>query len=469
MMGRSKSPHFCFCQRILLYANMKSFYCLAIVLASLLSCVQAQNYTRPNDLEITQAQAEEYNCDRLCQENLQHYEALDRQIFGNVPFDYEFYATGANFTHSRPGDLLKLQQQNESVYDIPPGTSLWLMQYTSVDVGGVAVPATAFIALPYTEAPRDKVRLVAYAHGTIGVVPACAASSSYNGYDYHSWQLLTAPGYGVVATDYAGLGNNYTSHKYGNPVINSEDIYFSVVAARKAFPGVFTTGWASVGHSQGAGAVWGLSENPRITTTESGEYLGGVAVAPSARLDDLLTAVPPTVGYGFGDLIVNIFKALDFPIQPIVLTPAALDRYPLMYKLGLCDESYAELNADLPNHGIVDPTPAIDQHNHEAYIAFQNKYGAATGRKGYKELLVVQSTDDEVVNVTATEKAYEYACKIGNIVHLSLYSGLDHDSSTAASSPEWLQWLENRFMGVRSPDAHQCVVKKVTPLLDTLV
>ncbi|KAJ5175675.1 uncharacterized protein N7482_001552 [Penicillium canariense] len=448
---------------------MKFLYCLATILVSLPLCVQAQDYTRPNDLNITEAQAEKYNCDALCQENLQKYEGLDRQIFGNIPFDYDFYATAANFTSSQPGDLLKLQQQNESMYDIPPGTSLWLMQYISVDVGGAPVPVTAFIALPYAEAPRDKVRLVAYAHGTIGFVPACAASSSYNGYDYHSWQLLTAPGYAVVATDHAGLGNNYTSHKYGNPVINSEDVYFSVVAARKAFPEAFTTEWASVGHSQGAGTVWGLSENSRVTTTESGEYLGGVAIAPSARLDDLLTASPIAKGYGFGDFIVNIFKALDFPIQPIVLTPAAMDRYPLTYELGLCDVSASELNVDLPNHGIVDSTPDITQHNHEAYIAFQNKYGAATGRKGYKALLVIQSTDDEIVNVTATVKAYEYACKIGNIVHLSLYSGLNHDSSPAASSPEWLQWLDSRFKGVRSADADKCVVENVPQLLDTLV
>ncbi|KAJ5668085.1 uncharacterized protein N7477_006655 [Penicillium maclennaniae] len=447
---------------------MKSLHCLSVVLASLLACVQADP-TRPNDLNITQAQAEKYNCDEACQVNLQQYEGLDRQIFGDVPFDYDFYATAANFTESQPGDLLKLQQQNASMYDIPPGTSLWLMQYTSVGVGGAKVPATAFIALPWTAYPRKETRLVAYAHGTIGVVPACAASSSYNGYDYHSWQLLTAPGYAVVATDYAGLGNNYTSHKYGNPVLNSEDIYFSVVAARKAFPGAFTSRWASVGHSQGAGAVWGLEENPRVATTESGEYVGGVAVAPSARLDDLLTAVPPIVGWGFGDLIVNIFRALDFPIQPTVLTPEALARYPLMSDLGLCDISEAGLNADLPNHGIVEPTAAITQHNHEAYIAFQNEYGAATGRKGYKDLLVVQSTDDEIVNVTATEKAYEYACNVGNIVHLSLYSGLDHDDTIAASAPEWLQWLENRFMGIREADSNKCLVEKRTPLLDTLV
>ncbi|KAJ6089452.1 hypothetical protein N7467_004668 [Penicillium canescens] len=447
---------------------MRTLYCLPVVLMLLVSCIQAQSPARPNDLEFTEAQAEKHNCGKVCQQNLRKFEELDRQVFGNVPFNYEFYKTAANFTESRPGDMLKLEQQNASAYDIPPGTSLWYMQYTSVGVNGSKVPATAFIALPYTEVPKQKTRLVAYAHGTIGLEPACAASSSYNGFDYHSWQLLTGPGYAVVATDYAGLGNNYTSHKYGNPVLNSEDAYFSVVAARKAFPGVFTDEWAAVGHSQGAGTVWGLSENPRVATKESGEFLGGVAIAPSSRLNDLLTAVPLNVGWGFANLIVNIFQALKFPIQPVVLTPDAMARYPLMDELQLCDTAQAELHADLPNHGIVDFTPAITQQNHEAYIAFQNKYGAATGRKAYKELLVVQSIDDEIVNVTATKEAYEYACKIGNTVHLSLYPGLDHDDSVAASAPEWLQWLDNKFKNVKTPNEHKCVMETRVLLLDTL-
>lgn len=448
---------------------MKSFgYILSAGLLSLASSTEAYRPDRPNDLDFTEAQAEADNCGPVCQQNLRQYEALDRQVFGNIPFDYDFYETAANFSGSRPGDMLKLRQQNASAYDIPPGTSLWTMQYTSVGVGGANVPATAFIALPYTKVPEHKTPLVAYAHGTIGVVSACAASSSFNGYDYHSWELLTGPGYAVVATDYAGLGNNYTSHKYGNPLLNSEDAYFSVVAARKAFPGAFTDKWAAVGHSQGAGTVWGLSENPRVVSKESGDYVGGVSIAPSSRLNDILTAVPLNVGWGFGNLVVNIFQALKFPIQPVVLTPEALARYPLMYELQLCDTSQAELNADLPNHGIVDFTPSITQHNHEAYIAFQNKYGAATGRKGYKELLVIQAIDDEVINVNATKAAYEDACKVGNIVHLSLYPGLDHDSSIAASSPEWLEWLDNKFNGVPTRDSHKCVMETRSVFVDTL-
>lgn len=97
-----------------------------------------------------------------------------------------------------------------------------------------------------------------------------------------------------------------------------------------------------------------------------------------------------------------------------------------------------------------------------------NRYGAATGKKGYQELLVIQSIDDEVVNVTATKEAYECACMAGSTVHLSLYPGLTHDASLPASAPEWLHWLDNQFMGVKTPNANKCTVERRVPLLDTL-
>src|SRR5699024_1998778 len=112
-------------------------------------------------------------------------------------------------------------------------------------------PSTAFITIPYTTYPGQKPRLLAWAHGTIGVEPSCAPSSSYNFYDYYTWQTLAIAGYAVVATDYTGLGNNYTDHKYVNSVLNGEDTYWSVIAARRAFPNTFTRRWASIGHSQG--------------------------------------------------------------------------------------------------------------------------------------------------------------------------------------------------------------------------
>ncbi|KAI5458853.1 hypothetical protein BGZ63DRAFT_362068 [Mariannaea sp. PMI_226] len=424
---------------------MLLFYHVGLFWVSFANLIHCQSSPGPYDVSITEAQAKERNCPTACQANLYTNEELDRQVFGNVPFDSKFYATAKNFTGSHPGDLLKIQQQDASLYDIPAGYSFWLMQYTSVGVDGKEVPATAFVALPRTATPGSQTRLIAYAHGTIGVVYACATSASYNGYDYNTWTILGGPGYAVVATDFAGLGNNYTSHKYGNPVLNSEDVYFSVVAARKAFPRVFTTGWAAVGHSQGAGAVWGLSENPRVATSQSGKYLGGVAIGPSARLNDLLSAVPFTVGWGYSNVVVNIFKALNFPLQPIILNQDGKDRYPLVQELQLCYTAQGELNADLPTHGIVDLTSDVLQHNSKAYTAFQNMYGAATGKKGYEKLLVIQSVNDEIVNVTATEKAYKVAKGVGNDVHLSLYHGYDHDETVGASAPEWLQFLDTQF------------------------
>ncbi|KAH8688952.1 hypothetical protein BGW36DRAFT_309270 [Talaromyces proteolyticus] len=426
---------------------------------------------RPNDLNFTAAQAQAASCDQACQTNLQEGIDGDVATFGSVPFDSSFYATAPNFTNSQPGALLKLQQLNETTLDIPPGTSFFLMQYTSVGLNGSIVPATAFVALPFSadiaSNQSSPIRLVAFAHGTIGYVPSCAPSSSYNGYDYFTWEILSYPGYGVVATDYAGLGNNYTTHKYGNPVLNGNDVYYSVVAAREAFSGTFTNQWAAIGHSQGAGAVWGLSENPLVASNASGKYLGGVAVGPSARLYDILTLANPNSGYW--PMVKNIFDGLPFLPQPNLLTPTALNRTQLISELQLCFDAISVLNEDLPAWGLVNSTPAITAQNGNAYTAFQNMFGAATGKKVYQNLLVVNSVDDQTIVVNATLKAWNASCSAGNSVHLSLYTGgLSHTQSFPASSPEWLQWLDNQFTSGGTANATGCSISTATPFVSPI-
>lgn len=435
------------------------------------SSAGSQTAGRPNDQNFTTAQAQAASCDQACQTNLQQGIDGDVETFGPVPFDSNFYATASNFTNSKPGALLKLQQLNETTLNIPPGTSFFLMQYTSVGLNGSLVPATAFVALPFSadvgSNQSSQVRLVAFAHGTIGYVPGCAPSSSYNGYDYFTWQILSYPGYGVVATDYAGLGNNYTTHKYGNPVLNGNDVYFSVMAAREAFPGTFTNRWASIGHSQGAGAVWGLSENSLVASNASGEYVGGVAVGPSARLYDILTLANPNSGYW--PMVKNIFDELPFLPQPNLLTPTALNRTKLISELQLCFDGIAVLNQDLPSWGLVNMTPAITTQNSNAYTAFQNIFGAATGKKGYKDLLVINSINDETIVVNATLKAWNASCSSGNNIHLSLYTGgLSHTQSFPASSPEWLQWLDNQFKSGGTVNATGCSISTATPLVSPI-
>lgn len=151
------------------------------------------------------------------------------------------------------------------------------------------MPATGFIGIPYASfRPDGKYPVIAYAHGTSGVSRGCGPSSSPKLYDYNTWSILTRNGYAVVAPDYSGLGNNYIEHEYVSFPAQANDVYYGMVAARQAFPNIFTDDWASIGHSQGGGAVWKLSESTLLKSGTAGNHVGTVSLAPALRVHDMV-------------------------------------------------------------------------------------------------------------------------------------------------------------------------------------
>jgi hypothetical protein len=71
-------------------------------------------------------------------------------------------------------------------------------------------------------------------------------------------------------------------------------VFFSIAAARQAFPDLFADEWSAISHFEGGAAIWGLSENEYLAR-ESCSYLGAVAVSPSPRLYNLIISGLKTV------------------------------------------------------------------------------------------------------------------------------------------------------------------------------
>ncbi|KAF5229484.1 hypothetical protein FANTH_14189, partial [Fusarium anthophilum] len=206
--------------------------------------VHARTSDQASNFPVSPQLASKYDCGEACQATLVKTNAKDLSIFDS-PFDFDFYATAKNFSNSRPGDVLKLSPINPDIMDVPAGVAAYKIQYTSTDLDGSPVPATGFIAFPFVR-QNSPFKLVAYAHGTTGMFRGCAPSTSSALFDYNSWTPLVLTGYAVVGTDYAGLGNNYTAHKYVASRANANDVYWSVVAARKAFPRNLSKEWVSI-------------------------------------------------------------------------------------------------------------------------------------------------------------------------------------------------------------------------------
>ncbi|KAJ6786731.1 hypothetical protein PWT90_01987 [Aphanocladium album] len=385
------------------------------------------------DLPLSAQEYESYGCGSQCQAALQNATQTDLDIAGR-DFDFDFYATAANFsTTLAPGRILKLRTLDANSRSVPAGTTVHLVQYTSRDLDGSIVPATAFIAFPQVAAAPflnnnnnngTKFPLVAWAHGTIGLFPACAPSNGPALYDYNTWAALARRGYAVVATDYAGLGSSYTAHKYVSHLAHVNDVYYSVQAARSILGDALSEEWMAAGHSQGGGAVWKLAESEFVRNDTT--YLGTVALAPATYVVDMLldSLAEPTAS------LAGYLPFIPFALERGVSSPPSFEGSSLVGPAMKLRLRLAE-RAQLCIAGMF--SLAADRH------------GAPLGARSPAPVLVVQGARDSVVLPYVTERAWENACRYGNEVHLRAYEGQEHSPAVEAAAAEWLGWIDARF------------------------
>ncbi|KAJ8118476.1 hypothetical protein OPT61_g565 [Boeremia exigua] len=436
----------------------------AIILAAAVVYTSALDHA--SNFPVSPDLAAQYACGNTCQENIQAASAKDLEDF-DMSFDFEFYATAKNFSGSRPGDVLKLQPVDPKLTGIPAGIAAYRLQYTSVDLDNSTIPATAFVAIPFVR-QKKPFRLVAYAHGTSGVFRGCSPSTSSTFYDYDTWVPLLLAGYAVVGTDYAGLGNNYSAHKYISAKANANDVLWSTIAARTAFPHSLSGDWVSIGHSQGGGTSWKLSEHELVQENRSG-YLGGVAIAPNTRIyDAIMQSISMTADLSHKDqqkmsslgYLPSVYFALK-AVYPNYTAPFLSNLAKKRFELGkiaqLCAAALPAVVGDLRPAEVIG---SLDEDALSVVKAFQETNAPAQGDRASRPLLVIQGANDTTVYPSLTLKAYKQACKAGNRIRLSIYPGLEHSPSSGASSPEWLGFIGGLFEGI---DMHDCSVETVSP------
>lgn len=413
---------------------------LKLALAPWANATPGSNYNVSSEFALA------HGCGPNCQSNIAAANIEDLATFG-PDFDFGFYETAANFTTSKAGDLLKLKPLDPQPLQIRSGTTIFRIQYTSKDLDGSLVPVTGFIALPYTPASHldlhGKYPLVAFAHGTSGIYRGCAPSNGPGLYDYDSWQLLVQRGYAVIATDYAGLGNNYTSHKYISLTSQAADTYYSIMAARQALD-IFTKQWVAVGHSQGGGAVWKLSESDLIKHDK--HFLGSVAIAPATRVWDMFLQILQKKGSFLGYISYHA-KAMQRYMPSYNLTilgEPLLQRMTISDTAQLCFSGLMGLSSDLDAEEMVSWDGI--RRDECLYLEWQDKMApAVNGTRSSHPVLVVQGLNDTSVLPEVTRTVYEMARKAGSRISLSEYPGMEHSPVIAAAAAEWLAWVDARF------------------------
>ncbi|RKK69371.1 hypothetical protein BFJ69_g12795 [Fusarium oxysporum] len=367
-------------------------------------------------------------------------EALQSGEFDMEVINHMFRDSAMILPHRRLALLTgEFRAKNHSQYLAPDEDEEW----NAMAERPAAPHFVAFPQAPPTWSPK-KYPLVAYAHGTIGLYKGCAPSAGPGLFDYKSWSLITQRGYAVVATDYARLGNNYTDHKYCTYPAHANDVYYSVVAAKKAFYPKLSNEWVSVGHSQGGSTVWKLAVKELRSSkgsATSGKYVGTVSISPGPKIRDIvywsINNVLPKPNYR--DYVVTaellyVTLALkrfspSFNISRIV-APALQKRLELA-------ESIPDLLSDAKNQ--------VDDND---ITKWQDRTSPVSGGVATEPLMVVQGLGDTSVVLEKTIEAYREACKNKDYeVHLRLYSLQDHSATVVSSSAEWFDWVQDRFAG----------------------
>ncbi|WQD13495.1 MAG: lipase family protein [Lawsonella clevelandensis] len=184
--------------------------------------------------------------------------------------------------------------------------------YTSQNSHGKMAVSTGAIFLPKKPAPAGGYRIVAWAHGTVGLGDACTPSAGDRYLrDVKYLDHWLNQGYAVVATDYVGLGTPGLM-AYLDGKTSAHNVVDSVIAAQRSALAKFSPKWVVVGQSQGGGVAMNTARYATEFGKGSGvDYRGGVSTGTPAHIEDVLQFAGPhfppfDVGAGMTSYILYV-------------------------------------------------------------------------------------------------------------------------------------------------------------------
>ncbi|KAI6770183.1 hypothetical protein HG530_004812 [Fusarium avenaceum] len=397
---------------------------------------------------------------------------FDRTLLANGgPHEDDFYSFPPDLRVPKSaGELIKLQELTDpKPFTIPAPTAMSRFLYSTTNINGTLVPASAYILWPYTAkkikgVKGKKVPTVVWTHGTSGWYPS-GGPSAHRSLFYQDFVpfALALEGYAVVAPDYAGLGigkscdGTNVPHQYGIYRAGGTDALNALRAALVAFPERLTHNYVNVGHSQGGAVGWGVSE---LLAQKKGQFQDLV----KGHLGTLLFA-PPIDGFALqpNSILVWVGKYLKqvFPEFELGdwLTPLGIDRVKLFNEVE---------GSQMVSQFLFEPEEAIVQPDWKDTWAVPALRQLSTpGKKPWKgPMLVIHGDKDPAVSYNTSLVVAEETCKKypGDLEHMRV-PGVGHLPSMYATRGIWLDWLEDRFEGrrVQKRGCAQSVVDRFLP------
>lgn len=346
----------------------------------------------------------------------------------------------------RPGTLIGA----EPIVETPDGMQAWRVSYWTSDGNGRPVQATGIVAAPREAVPPQPRNVLAWTHGTWGVVSRCAPSSSPNFWQATPGLDAVKRGYVVVAPDYPGLGSNGT-----HPFLVGEDTGRSVIDAVRSASAI---AGAAAGKRY---AVWGESQGGHAAL-----WTGQISrrYAPDLELVGVAAAAPPT------DLVQNLRLAPNKSVRTFFMAyightwsrhyGAPLTTFGGPQSRGiltrLAQNNCIELNSK-PKLGTIlgvatlqNRWRALDLGRVEPWASLARRNSPAVRPFGVP-LLIAQNPRDDLVAPNVTLAHARALCRAGARLRYISIQGSGHATSARDSAGETIGWISDRFAGTPAP------------------
>lgn len=207
--------------------------------------------------------------------------------------------SGMDATHykgaipKKPGVLLQEVRLDKRAWQ-PAARDASRILYTTRDALGNMTVSTAAIFLPHKPAPKGGYKVIAWAHGTVGLNNDCTPSAG-DRYprDVRYLDHWLKQGYAIVATDYVGLGTPGIM-PYLDGKTSAHNVVDSVKAAQHSRFAKLSPRWVVVGQSQGGGVAMTTARYATKYSQGSNlDYRGAVSTGTPAYIEDLVWFAGP--------------------------------------------------------------------------------------------------------------------------------------------------------------------------------
>jgi pimeloyl-ACP methyl ester carboxylesterase len=365
------------------------------------------------------------------------------------------------------GLLIAAPPAAADVYDVPagkiagpPGTVIqvegldtdlttahaYRVLYRSTLPDGKPIAVSGIVVAPFRKPPAGGWPVVAWAHGTTGVVRKCAPSllpdpvATIPGID-----RMLARGYVVVATDFVGLGADGI-HPYLVGESAARAILDSVRAARQFGGGRRYAVW---GYSQGGHAA--LFTGQIAPDYAADLALAGIAAAaPATKLALLFeNDLNSLAGRILTAMALRSWSAVyGHPLGGLV-KPGAIKTVTAVSAgcVDLVSDGLKMLKEErqMP-HAFLEADPTRTRPWSVTIIA------NTPTRAPKAPVFIAQGSADTVVAPAVTDQFVRQLCRQGARVDFVRYKGATHFDIARKAAEEAMTWIADRFAGKPAPD-----------------